>query len=1076
MEFFFFIQYFYVITVLTLNLTHSSNGSESCEVEIDSFSCLCGLSTNNDETIRKIECLKIDQNIIGFPNLSKLNIFDVSKIDLTLSSNEFSHVPSYSFNQLIIKRLDLSSNNIQILENHAFDNIFDLEDLILRHNKIEIIYLESESLKSLNMLDLHGNEIRKIENFMFKNQQSLAHLDLGDNWIDEIDSNVFYNLTNLKYLNLNLNFLSIIKESIFKYLVSLEKLDLSLNILEEINPEMFEGLHLLTDLNLEKNIIKLVEPNSFKNLLNIGKTFSLSGQRLEILESGIFNGLKKVKLLDLRNNRLEFIKENSFSGLDILYELDLSQNKLRKLEDFDSFAYLEHVKSLNLGFNNLIHMKSGVLSGFKLLDILVLESNNLIKLERDSFVDSLTYLDLNLNKLQLIRSFYFENLVNLESLLIKSNQISIIEPKSFDSLINLIELDLIDNCLIRVDKELFRNMAKLETLYLRNNELVDLENGVFDQLESLRVLDLHSNKLFYLKLEAFSKLKNLEFLTLSDNLIKEITDTRITTLKIIYLSNNDITSAEKFLQNIQDLRLFHIDNNLIEEIIVDDNFMSIEQLDLSNNKNLRPFKYKYSLSDENSYSKLTGLNAKNTTQEFVESIRFDIFPNIYSLDLSHNNLSWEFLKKVNMEKINRLVLSNINFNHSISMFENCSFLTYIDLSNNYPKYDSFFMKKSLELTEVFLMATNITDFEQQMLTFSHFPGLRALDLSLNRIQIIKSKYFSMNTQLTDLNLSYNQIISIEQQTFSSNKFNMLDLSFNLLREVNDIFVNYYNIVFEVFKVNNNLIEKYQVIFKENFLNNNLISELLLLNIDENSLCKSIYLRNNSIQVINNIFFNYKVRSLTVLDLSMNKIHTIKNGSFDYFSNLEDLNLASNYLSRLDDSLFVQLYSLKILNLSSNYLVYIHKDLFQSLKKLIELDISHNSIKFIESESFLGLTSLEILNIHSHSSELKLNNITLKGLISIKKMYFSDILLSNQENVNNILKNIIPREYQLLKSSNQQYFYSIYLTAHGFKLDENGCWITIYFFRFKLNLNLKSEEKLFKFLAECEIYFNKWQLL
>jgi Leucine-rich repeat (LRR) protein len=1027
--------------------------------------CQCLLHPNKTN-IFTIECNEINFRKQSFPNLTVLKNLSFDLNWLTINNKYYNVLPNDAFKGLRLTRVDLTRNKLQLIEPNAFNKIsYGFTALILEANKIVEINLESEYLQNLTYLSLYHNEVRTLKNDMFSKLKKLTYLNLGDNWITEINEQVFRDFTELKTLILNRNFIVKISNSVFKHLIKLKTLDLDRNCLEELNSVMFQGLQNLQTLYVAKNFIKFIEDTSFSIFINLNSEIDLDDQRLENFEVGSFYGLKKVKKLLLSNNQIKRLKSQTFIGLDNMETLDLQKNKIMDLE-INTFKHLTNLKSLNLSHNKLYNLTSGVFNDLFVLTGLDLSSNLLTKLGSKFIPKSVKVLNLGSNNLNNIRSNYFDYLTNVETLNLASNQISAIEGKSFDSLLHLKRLYLTDNCLMRIDKKIFHNLKSLEYLHLDQNEFLNLDDGVFDNLTNLKYLNLKSNKISIIKENIFQRLVKLETLDLSSNFIQEISESNfkaLSNIKILNLSKNQMNAFDlnNTLFNLSEL---HMTENSIEVFNLTKSFKNLIILDLNHNLKLKSIKY--------------GLNAfKPSLQKlFLSNTNIDFFSltklvnDLTTLDLSHNFVDITVLEQINLEKLVDLYLMNTSFNYSIGQLDRCFNIKNVDLSFNNPRFNSIFMKNSIELRTIELKRTNISDFDLTFFNFSLFSKLYSLDLSWNNIRFMKQDYFIENKQLAYLNLSNNLIISVEPFLRSSEKyFWSLDLSFNFLRNLSELIQEdshrpIYNII-----LNDNLIEQTNQVYCGNYFSNNFFHEVPT-HLDSDIRNVFIELRNNSIQFVRNASFKYTAQSLRNLDLSMNKIEHIETEAFHFLNNLEAMNLSMNFLTYLDKKVLWPLYSLEKLNLSHNHLEYIGKEHFQMLTKLQILDIGHNRIKFIENDAFKSLEVLEYLNIYSNESDLRVNNQTLKGLYSVKEVYFSELLLRNasRNDLEDLKKVFKSKIYPGLESVREHY-YSIYLTAIDLKYDDDGCRHILYFIRYNINLNLKSESQVLEFLVHCRVF-------
>ena len=92
-----------------------------------------------------------------------------------------------------------------------------------------------------------------------------------------------------------------IQSNSFRYLNKLKKLEIEWNKIEQIDSDVFQGLGNLEELILNGNKLNKIESNSFRYLI-------------------------KLKKLDLRKNKMQQNISNGFQGLDHLEELNLFEN------------------------------------------------------------------------------------------------------------------------------------------------------------------------------------------------------------------------------------------------------------------------------------------------------------------------------------------------------------------------------------------------------------------------------------------------------------------------------------------------------------------------------------------------------------------------------------------------------------------------------------------------------------------------------------------------------------------------------------------------------------------------------
>jgi hypothetical protein len=109
-----------------------------------------------------------------YPNLMGLRIYDSNFPILknTLFSENFTQ----------IRNLYLDSDNIQVIESHAFQHLVNLE-----------------------WISLNANEIQTLSHQIFRNNFYLIYINLNSNQIKSIHPSLFKHLGNLKYLEFTKN-------------------------------------------------------------------------------------------------------------------------------------------------------------------------------------------------------------------------------------------------------------------------------------------------------------------------------------------------------------------------------------------------------------------------------------------------------------------------------------------------------------------------------------------------------------------------------------------------------------------------------------------------------------------------------------------------------------------------------------------------------------------------------------------------------------------------------------------------------------------------------------------------------
>ena len=144
--------------------------------------------------------------------------------------------------------------------------------------------------------------------------------------------------------------------------------------------------------------------------------------------------------------------------------------------------------------NERLSVKSGAFENCKNLEFLALFSNGISSILADSFrgLGKLIRLDLSKNRLVMIKG-WLKDLNTLEFLDLNGNQLEVIADDAFDSLTKLKLLSLGGNKIEILTKKMFQNNKELESVNLGKNRIREIEVGSFANLGKLTLI-LGENK------------------------------------------------------------------------------------------------------------------------------------------------------------------------------------------------------------------------------------------------------------------------------------------------------------------------------------------------------------------------------------------------------------------------------------------------------------------------------------------------------------------------------------------------------------------------------------------------------
>ncbi|EOB06578.1 Lumican, partial [Anas platyrhynchos] len=448
-----------------------------------------------------------------------------------------------------IKYLYLRNNMIEGIEENTFDNVTDLQWLILDHN-----HLENSKIKG----------------------------------------RVFSKLKHLKKLHINYNNLT---EAVGPLPKTLDDLQLSHNKITKVNPSALEGLANLTVIHLQNNQLKADSISGAFKGLNSLLYLDLSFNRLTKLPTGLPHSLL---MLYFDNNQISNIPDEYFQGFKTLQYLRLSHNKLTDSGIPGNVFNITSLVELDLSFNQLksIPTVSENLENFYLqvnkiniYDDLdpehwshytsecpqecfcppsfpnALYCDNKGLKEIPAIPARIWYLYLQNNLIETISDKPFVNATHLRWINLNKNKItnSGIESGVLSKLKRLLYLFLEDNELEEVPAPL---PVGLEQLRLARNKISRIPEGVFSNLENLTMLDLHQNNLLdsALQSDTFQGLNSLMQLNIAKNSLKKMPLSIPANTLQLFLDNNSIeVIPENYFSAIPKVTFLRLNYNKLSD-------------------------------------------------------------------------------------------------------------------------------------------------------------------------------------------------------------------------------------------------------------------------------------------------------------------------------------------------------------------------------------------------------------------------------------------------------------------------------------------------------------------------------
>ena len=452
-------------------------------------------------------------------------------VNLDLHGNLFRELPTGLGRLPQLSRLNLSRNKLSIDALDVIFRISTLRDLKLAENSLAGAFPAGiENLNLLETLDLQGNEVTSLP------QEVRA-------------------LTHLRSLNVSNNKMTSVPSELFTS-ISVVELSASKNCFTGAFFQVDAVPHLQT-LYLSGNSLTGLCTSGIVSLPSL-KHLDVSVNRLSSLPS-MTTWTNMVTLL-VGENKLSSIPEG-FSSLQQLRNADFTANNIDKLDD--RIALMESLENLTLAANPLRERKFLTMNADDLkrdlmsrLDPKLLSGADLSEghtVGEDAVAEGNDWtltpsgtLDLSANDMADLDAeaiVTFAGSHDVKQLYLQQNSLKQI-PIVISQLAFLSTLDLSKNDIVDPLAESLA-LPKLGELRLRNNRIKTL-HGIMEMLSapSLHHLDVSNNRIsgpLPALREAFPRLTTL---LASDNSIDDVSDTSLAGLKIVSLSNNDITRLE----------------------------------------------------------------------------------------------------------------------------------------------------------------------------------------------------------------------------------------------------------------------------------------------------------------------------------------------------------------------------------------------------------------------------------------------------------------------------------------------------------------------------------------------------
>ncbi|NXI44108.1 GPV protein, partial [Galbula dea] len=352
----------------------------------------------------------------------------------------------------------------------------------------------------------------------------------------------------------------------------------------------------------------------------------------------------------------------------------------------------------------------------------------------------------------------FSRMVELQHLILSSNNISLISPMAFKGLRSLTALKLLDNKLVELPSGVFDDMAQLQQLIIENNKLKSIEENQFDKLANLEELFLNKNQLTALPGGMLKKLAKLKVLNLSRNYLASLPRnifSALTKLEKLMLYFNRLASIDSgMFYSLKELRELFLHCNNIQSIAPDafHCLHKLRSLTLSRNKleSLPPglFLHLHDLSKLTLY--------KNPLKSLPE-VLFGEMRHLGSLWLYHTKLST--LPDFVFSNLTNLELLVLSFNPELSVlpknvFSGLNELRGLSLhTNNISSLPEGIFLSLQKLQNISLFDKRLEVLPRNL--FHNLKHLRKVYLNSTKLQFLPGDFFTALPELQEVFLDDN---------------------------------------------------------------------------------------------------------------------------------------------------------------------------------------------------------------------------------------------------------------------------------------------------------------------------------
>lgn len=174
---------------------------------------------------------------------------------------------------------------------------------------------------------------------------------------------------------------------------------------------------------------------------------------------------------------------------------------------------------------------------------------------------------LNANNVGISTLNRIRNCQSLQFLSLSHNKLDVIRGDTFADCSNLLSINLQNNLITNVERWALRGLTILQTFILNNNQLATLNGDLFTETPNILDIGLSNNLLSTLIARTFTPTPFVETIRLANNNLSIISVNifqNLTQLSVLLLNGNRFDNfAANFFRHLPNLRHLNIDNNVV---------------------------------------------------------------------------------------------------------------------------------------------------------------------------------------------------------------------------------------------------------------------------------------------------------------------------------------------------------------------------------------------------------------------------------------------------------------------------------------------------------------------------------